>query len=91
MVFLHGIHLKDNFLVYIGLSKLYGVGLSTAISICKKLLIPSQIRFSQLSPSQVSSLNQYLSSLVIESNLKLVETKYKKKLEMMHKSNRKNG
>jgi ribosomal protein S13 len=71
MVFLYGIQIKDSLPIYIGLSRLYGIGIPSSLSICQKLLIPYQLRFSQLSPSLLSSLNLYLSSLNLESNLRI--------------------
>jgi ribosomal protein S13 len=75
MVFLYGIQIKDNLPVYIGLSRLYGIGIPSALLICQKLLIPYQLRFSQLSPSIISALNQHLSSLTLESNLRAINAK----------------
>jgi ribosomal protein S13 len=80
MAFIYGVHLKDDLLVYIGLSKLYGIGNHLAIDICKKLLIPHKVRFSQLNSFQLSIINQYVSSILIES-----ETKRRKKV--FNKSN----
>lgn len=68
MVFIYGLHLQDSMLVYIGLARLHGIGIPTSISICHKLLIPIQLRFSQLTPSHIASINSYISEFKKRKN-----------------------
>lgn len=77
MTFLYGIKMKDSLPIYIALSRLYGIGIPSALLICQQLLIPSKIRLNQLSPLLLEKLNKHLSSLILENNLRRIQSNKK--------------
>ena len=69
--------LKDNKIMTIGLTGVYGIGFNTSLKICKKLGLSRNIIADQLSKNHLSNLNHILNheyKLKVSNELKKVES-----------------
>lgn len=71
MIRIAGIVIPDNKHVVISLMSIYGIGKSTAISICNKVDIQHHFKMTQLSEAQIESLRKELTNFVIEGDLRI--------------------
>jgi len=68
-----GVNLKDSKPIFIALTGVYGVGIPSAIDICKSLGIDSARRAATLSDSEWTAVREYIDSeLVVEGELRRV-------------------
>lgn len=68
--------LKDNKIMTLGLTEVYGIGLNTSFKICKKLGLSKNVTADQLSKNHLHSLNFILNNeykLKVSNELKKIE------------------
>lgn len=65
-----GVNIPDNLQLFMGLQKIYGIGKSRAIAICKTLDIHYQTKITNLSVDVVENVRNEVAKYVIEGNLR---------------------
>jgi small subunit ribosomal protein S13 len=65
-----GVNVPDNKHAVIALTYIYGVGLTTAKSLCKAAGVAEQTRISDLSEDKIDALRQEVTSLTVEGDLR---------------------
>ena len=70
MVRIRGVILPNNKRVEIGLTSIYGIGLSRSQEILENVKIDSNIRVKDLSEDEISKIRDFMSNFVLEGDLK---------------------
>ena len=69
-----GVNIPDNKHIVISLRYVYGIGPTTAKSICEKTGIEPSMQTSELSPEQLDAVRSEVSNLTVEGDLRREES-----------------
>jgi len=70
MLRISGVNLPEKRQVWIALTSLFGIGVSTSLKICKKIGIDRLLRIEELTEDQISHIRKELEVLTIEGDLR---------------------
>ena len=68
--YLLGVDLPDEKVVWVALTRIYGIGENTGKSICDQLSISRRVTLKELTESKIVEMSQLLNSMNIEAELK---------------------